>query len=60
MLISVRLEIVLHKIGARFAPLNVQKARKSFWALPMELLGDVGQLESRFGLLGDGVNLGIR
>jgi hypothetical protein len=24
----------------------------------MELLGDVGQVEGRFGLLGDGVNLG--
>jgi hypothetical protein len=26
----------------------------------MELLGDVGQVESRFSLLGDGVNLGVR
>jgi hypothetical protein len=40
--------------------LNVKWARKSFWAQPMELLGDVGQLEARFSPLGDGVNLGIR
>jgi hypothetical protein len=26
----------------------------------MELLGDVGQLEARFVLIGDGVNLGVR
>jgi hypothetical protein len=27
---------------------------------PMALLGDVGQVESRFGPLGDSVNLGAR
>jgi hypothetical protein len=26
----------------------------------MELLGDVGQVEARFGLLGEGVNLGTK
>jgi hypothetical protein len=27
---------------------------------PMELLGDVGHVESRFGLFGDGVSVGAR
>ena len=27
---------------------------------PMELLGDVGHVESRFGLLGDNVGVGAR
>jgi hypothetical protein len=39
---------------------NVQLARKSFWAHPMELLGDVGKMESRFGLFGDSANLDAR
>jgi hypothetical protein len=26
----------------------------------MELLGDMGQMESRIGLLGDGVSVGVR
>ena len=30
-------------------------AQKSFWTHPMVLLGDVGQEESRFGLLGASV-----
>ena len=34
------------KIGARFA-LNVPLAQISFWTHPMELLGDVGHVESR-------------
>jgi hypothetical protein len=32
-------------------------AWKSFWAHPMELLGDVGQMEAHFGLFGYSVNL---
>jgi hypothetical protein len=46
-------------MGAWFAP-NVQLAQKLFWAHPMELQGDMGQVEARFGQHGDGVNLGIR
>jgi hypothetical protein len=38
----------------------VQYAQKSFLAQPMELLGDVVQVEGHFGLLGDGVNLDVR
>jgi hypothetical protein len=37
---------------------NVPYAQKSFRRHPMELVGDVGQLESRFGLFGDSVNVG--
>jgi hypothetical protein len=43
-------------MGARFAP-NVPQALKSFWMHPMELLGDMGHVESRFGLFGDSTNL---
>jgi hypothetical protein len=32
---------------------NIPQAQKSFLMHPMELLGDVGHLESRFGLFGD-------
>jgi len=35
---------------------NKQKAQKSFLAQPMVLLRDVGQVETRFGPFGDGVN----
>jgi hypothetical protein len=50
MLTSVHLVIVLimMQIGARFAP-NVPLALKSFWMHPVELLGDVGLVECRFG-----------
>jgi hypothetical protein len=44
-------------MGAWFA-LNVPWAWKSFLAHPMVLLGDVGQVEARFGLFGDSVNVG--
>jgi hypothetical protein len=33
-------------VGARYAP-NVPRAWKSFWAHPMALLGDIGQVEAR-------------
>jgi hypothetical protein len=39
---------------------NMQSARKLFWAHPMKLIVDVGQVEAHFGLLGDGVNLSVR
>jgi hypothetical protein len=31
-------------------------ARKSFWAHPMKLLGDIGRVEPRFGPFGYSVN----
>ena len=35
-------------------------AQKSFWPHLMELLADVGRVESSFGLFGDGVNVSAR
>ena len=60
-LISVHLEIVLiltqdscmvcveHAIGSEI-----------IWTHPMELLGDMGHVESRFGPFGDSVSVGAR
>ena len=61
MLVSVRLEIVLTKTQDRckFAP-NVHWSRKSFWTHPMELLCDVGHVESPFRPFGDSVSIGAR
>jgi hypothetical protein len=39
---------------------KVQYAQKSFWAHPMELLGDLGQIEACFGSFGDSANLDAR
>jgi hypothetical protein len=39
---------------------NTPQEWKSFWANPMVLLGDVGQVEARFGPFGDSVNLSGR
>jgi hypothetical protein len=50
---SVPLEIVLiltHNRCARFAP-NIPLAQKSFYTHPRKLLGDVGNVESHFGLV---------
>jgi hypothetical protein len=61
MLTSVRLEIVLILIQNRcMVALNVPQAPKSFWAHPMELLGDIGHVESCFGLFGDSVSVSAR
>jgi hypothetical protein len=35
-------------------------AQKVFWTHPMEPLGDVGHLESRFSPFGDVVSVGAR
>ena len=32
---------------------NIPQARKSFWTHPIELLGDVGHVESHLGPFGD-------
>jgi hypothetical protein len=37
--------------------LNVPQAQKLFWTHTMELLGDVGHVESCFGAFGDSANL---
>jgi hypothetical protein len=36
------------------------KDHKSFWTHPTKLLGDVGHVESRFGLIGDSVSVSAR
>jgi hypothetical protein len=46
-------------MGARFVP-NVPRASKCFWSHPIELLSDVGEVEARFGLLVEGVNLNAK
>ena len=46
-------------IGARFAS-SVPQAWKSFWTHLMELLGDVGHMESYFFPFGDSVSVGAR
>jgi hypothetical protein len=46
-------------MDARFAS-NVPQAQKSFWTHLMELLGDVGHMESHFGTFGDSVSVGAR
>jgi hypothetical protein len=39
---------------------NVPCACKCFWSHPMELLSDVGEVEARFSLLVEGVNLNAK
>jgi hypothetical protein len=39
---------------------NIPSAWKSFWTKPMELVGDVAHVESRFGLFSDSVSVGAR
>jgi hypothetical protein len=38
----------------------IQLAQMSFWMHPIELLDDVGHVESCFGLFGDSVSFGAR
>jgi hypothetical protein len=60
-LVSVYLEIVLILMEDRCLVWpNMPLARKLFWTHPMELLGDVGHVESHFGLFGDSVSVGER
>jgi hypothetical protein len=40
--------------------MNIPWLRNLFWVYPMELLGNMGQMEARFGLFGDCVNLDVR
>jgi hypothetical protein len=57
-LISVHLEIVLFLTqDRRTVCVEHPLPQKSFLTHPMELLGVVGHLESRFGLFRDGVSV---
>jgi hypothetical protein len=40
--------------------LNMPQAQKSFWAHPIEHLGDVGHVESHFSPFRDSVSIGAR
>jgi hypothetical protein len=60
-LVSVHFEIVLISMQDRCTVCaDVPWASKSFWGYPIKLAGDVGQVEARFGLFGDSVNLSAR
>jgi hypothetical protein len=60
-LVSVHLEIVviLSQDRCMFVS-NVPQAQKSFWSHVMDHLGDVGHVESRFGMFGESVSVGAR
>jgi hypothetical protein len=47
------------KVGARFGP-YVPWPQKPFWTHRMELLGDVGCVESCFSTFGDSICVGAR
>ena len=55
---SICLEIVLNFTQDRC--MVVPLARKSFWTHALELLGDVGRVESRFSPFGYSVSVGAR
>jgi hypothetical protein len=58
---SVRLEIVLISAQDRCTIYaKCTTGRKSFWAHPMILLGDVGQVEALFGPFRYSLNLSAR
>jgi hypothetical protein len=40
--------------------MNIPQAQKSFWTHPMELLGDMGHVESRFSPFGHSVSVSAR
>jgi hypothetical protein len=59
--VSVCFEIVLILMQYRCTVMpNVPLAQKLLWLHPVELLGDVGHVESRFGPFGDSVSVGAR
>jgi hypothetical protein len=61
MLTSVRLGIVLSLMQCRCTVcIDVRQALKSFWTHPMELIGDVGHVESCYSLFGDSLSVGAR
>ena len=60
-LVSVRLEIVFVWVQDRFTVCAKRTiGSETFWINPMELLGDVGHVESRFSPFGDSVCMGAR
>ena len=60
-LVSIRLEIVLIlKQDRCMVSAACTIGRKLVWTHPMELLCDVGHVESRFNLVRDSVSVGAR
>jgi hypothetical protein len=60
-LISVHLDTVLVLVQDRcMVWVKRTIGQKSFWTHPMELLGDVGHVESHFGLFGNGASVSAR
>ena len=61
MFVSVRLEIVLN-LTQDSCTVCVERAigLETIWTHPMELLGDVGHVESRFFSFGDSVSVSAR
>ena len=58
-LVLVLLDIVLILTQDR-STVCIGQAQKSFWTHPMELLGDVGYVESHFFLFGESVSVSAR
>jgi hypothetical protein len=59
-LLSVHLEIVSVSVQDRCTIWAEHTLEKSFWMHMMELLGDVGHVESSFGPFGDSVSFYAR
>ena len=60
-LVSVRLEIVFVWVQDRCTVCEKRTiGLETFWTHPMELLGDVGRVESRFSPFGDSVSVDAR
>jgi hypothetical protein len=60
-LVLVHLDIVLISTQDRCSDWDEHTmARNSFWVYPMELFGNMGQMEARFSPFGDYVNLDSR
>ena len=60
-LVSVCLETMLVSVQDRCMVCTERTiGSELFWMHPMEHLGDVGHVESRFGLFGDNISVGAR
>jgi hypothetical protein len=60
-LVSIRLETVLVSVQDRCTVCTKRTiGLELFWTKPMELLGDVAHVESRFGPFHDGVSVRAR
>ena len=60
-LVSVRFEIVFVWVQDRYTVCAKRTiGLETFWTHPMELLGDVGHVESRFSSFGDSACMGAR